>query len=228
MKVKASAPASQAKIDAFVERMLKWYEHNKRDYLFWRNTKNAYHILVSEMMLQKTTVRQVQDLIRIFIERFPTPRELADAPVKEIERTITPLGMQHRRAVRYKRWASLVVERFGGRIPDSEEELLSLPGVGRYMANSVLCLAFDKEAPLLDTNIVRIIERVFNIKSDKARPRIDEKLWDFVTKITPPGKSKDINLALLDHGALVCTAKNPKCPTCPVNKLCSAYREGRV
>jgi len=228
--VQAEQPehAFQTKASKFVEGILKWYKHNKRDYLFWRNTKNPYYILVSEMMLQKTTVKQVQDLIHKFIERFPTPKDLAEASVKEIEGLITPLGMEHKRAVRYKKWAIIVVEKHGGQIPDSEKDLISLPGVGKYIANSVLCLGFGKDVPLLDTNIVRILERVFGIKSSKARARADKKLWDFVRNITPPGKSRDVNLALLDLGALVCTAKNPKCQICPVNEICTAYNQKKV
>jgi len=221
----ASDSVLQAKIDGFVEGILKWYEHNKRDYLFWRKTENSYYILVSEMMLQKTTVKQVQSLIHKFIERFPTPKHLASASVKEIEELITPLGMEHKRAVRYKKWAVIVVERYGGQIPDSEKALISLPGVGQYMANSVLCLAFGKDVPLLDTNIVRILKRVFNIKSNKARARTDKKLWDFVKNITPRGRAREMNLALLDHGALVCTAKNPRHLICPVRDLCIAYEK---
>ena len=224
----ASDSVLQAKINGFVEAILEWYKHNKRDYLFWRNTKNAYYVLVSEMMLQKTTVKQVQDLIHEFIEQFPTAKDLAEASVQEIEELITPLGMEHKRSVRYKKWATMVVEKHGGQIPNSEKELIALPGVGQYMANSVLCLAFGKDVPLLDTNIVRILERVFGIKSSKARARTDKKLWDFVRNIIPSGKSRDVNLALLDHGALVCTAKNPKCPICPVNEICIAYKEERI
>jgi A/G-specific adenine glycosylase len=227
--VEAVAPDSvlQAKITGFIEGILEWYEHNKRDYLFWRNTKDPYYILVSEMMLQKTTVKQVQNLIKRFLDRFPTPKALANASVEEIRELITPLGMEHKRAVRYKKWAEIVVEKYGGQIPDSEKELLSLPGVGQYMANGVLCLAFGKDVPLVDTNIVRILERVFDFKSDKARARTDKKFWGFVRRITPPGKSRDVNLALLDHGALVCTAKNPKCLVCPIYEICATYKEGK-
>jgi len=220
-------PAIQVKVDRFIEGILKWYEHNKRDYLFWRKTKNPYYVLASEMMLQKTTAKQVQSLIQKFLDRYPTPKDLAEASVEEIEELITPLGMEHKRAVNYKKWARVVLEKYGGRIPDAEQDLISLPGIGRYMANSVLYLAFGKEVPLLDTNIVRILERVFDVRSSKARARTDEKLWDFVRRITPPGKSRDVNLALLDHGALVCTAKNPKCTICSVNEICT-YSKGNV
>ncbi|MFC1487919.1 hypothetical protein ACFLRN_09580, partial [Thermoproteota archaeon] len=179
---------------------MKWYENNKRDYLFWRNTKNPYHILVSEMMLQKTTVKQVQDLIQKFINRFPSPKDLAKASVKEIKELITPLGLEHKRAESYKKWAIIVIEKHNGKIPDSVEELISLPGVGQYIANSVLYLAFGKNVPVLDTNIFRILERVFDIKSNRARARTDKKLWDFIKKITPIGKTREFNLTLLDYG----------------------------
>lgn len=228
MNIEDLAIDEQARIDSFVKRILEWYKDNNRNYLFWRRTNNPYYVLVAEMMLQKTTVKQVQNLIESFLDRFPTPKALADASIEEIRELITPLGMEHKRAVRYKKWAEIVVEKYGGQIPDSEKELLSLPGVGQYMANGVLCLAFGKDVPLVDTNIVRILERVFDIKSDKARARADKKFWDFVRRITPPGKSRDLNLALLDHGALVCTAKNPKCLICSINKICVAYKEGNV
>lgn len=228
MQAEPLEPAFRAKISNFAEGILEWYKHNKRDYLFWRNTKNPYYVLVSEMMLQKTTVKQVQDVIHKFIERFPTPKDLAEASVEEIRELITPLGMEHKRAVSYREWARIVVDKYDGQVPDSDKELISLPGVGQYMANSVLCLAFGKEVPLVDTNIVRILERVFEIRSSKARARTDKKLWDFVGGITPSGKSREMNLALLDLGALACTGKNPKCPSCPVNEVCIAYKEARV
>lgn len=225
LKPEPFKPILQDKVDRFVNELLRWYEQNKRDYLFWRNTKNPYYILVSEMMLQKTTVKQVQNLVHKFIERFPTPKHLAEASIEEIKNIITPLGIEHRRAVRFKNWAGIINEKYSGQIPDSEKALTSLPGVGKYMANSVLCLAFNREVPLLDTNIIRILERVFDIKSRKARARTDKKYWDFVRRITPPGKSRDVNLALLDYGALVCTAKKPKCLTCSVTDICTAYKE---
>ena len=218
----------QSKIDKFVKEILQWYEHNKRDYLFWRNTNNPYFILISEIMLQKTTVKQVQELIHKFIEHFPTPKDLVDAPLEDIKKIITPLGMEHKRAERLKKLGIVLIEKFGGKIPETEEELLSLPGVGQYIANGVLCLAFNREAPLVDTNIVRILERVFDIRSNRARARTDEKIWEFVKGITPSNKSREINLALLDHGALICTAKKPKCPICPLNKICIAYQKGII
>lgn len=224
----SSESDEKSRIDYFVKQILEWHKNNNRNYLFWRKTRNAYYILVAEMMLQKTTVKQVQGLIKEFLNRFPTPKALASASQEEIKEVITPLGMEHKRAVRYKNWAEIVVQKYGGQIPRSEEELLSLPGVGQYIANAVLCLAFGKEAPLADTNIVRILARTFDVKSEKARARTDKKFWDFVERITPRGKSREVNIALLDHGASLCTPKNPKCSVCPVNDICIAFNEGKV
>jgi A/G-specific adenine glycosylase len=214
-----------ANADEFVRLVLEWHKDNNRNYLFWRKSKNPYHILIAEIMLQKTTALQVQSIIEDFLNRFPTPKDLAKASVEEIKELITPLGMEHKRAVRFKKLAKSIVEKFGGEIPDAKEELLSLPGVGQYIANSVLCTAFGKDEPLVDTNIVRVLERVFNIKSRKKRPRTDEMIWNFVKRITPPGKSRDLNLALLDFGALVCTARKPKCVLCPVSKICLMHKK---
>lgn len=218
----------RSKIDIFLGRILEWHKENNRNYLFWRKTRNPYYILVAEMMLQKTTVKQVQNLIEKFLAKFPTPKELMEASTEEIEQMITSLGLEHNRALRYKTWAKVVEERYAGKVPESETELLSLPGVGQYIANSVLCLAFGKDTPIVDTNVIRVLERVFDIKSDKKRPRTDKRVWDFVRNITPKGHSRDLNLALLDFGALICTARNPKHANCPVNNICTAYREGRI
>lgn len=214
------------KTEKFVDGILEWYEKNGRNHLFWRQTENPYHILASEVMLQKTTVKQVRNLIQKFTERFPTPESLAEASIDEIEDMITPLGMEHRRAPRLRKMGELLVRRYEGRVPDCERDLLSLPGVGPYIANSVLYLAFGKEVPILDTNIVRIIERVFDIRSSKARARTDKELWNFVRDMTPEGMSRKVNLSLLDFGALVCTARKPKCHDCALNAICIAYLKG--
>lgn len=222
VRIDASEP-SRVKMDSFIEALLEWHKSNNRNYLFWRKTKNSYHVLVAEVMLQKTTAKQVQGLIENFLERFPRILDLTNARTEDIEELITPLGMEHRRARVFKSLAKIIAEKHDGRIPSSEKELLALPGIGRYIANSVLCLAFGRETPLLDTNIVRILERVFSLKSRKARARTDNMIWDFVRRMTPSGKSRDVNLALLDFGALVCKSGKPKCKVCPINKFCDYY-----
>ncbi len=216
--------ASNAEVDFFVELLIKWHKLNNRNFLFWRNTMNPYHILVSELMLQKTTAKQVQGLATKFFSEFPTLFDLENAKLKDLKKLITPLGMENRRSVILKSLAKTLIEEYGCKVPSSEKELLKLKGVGRYITNSVLYLAYEKDAPIVDTNIIRILERVFSLESKKSRPRTDVIFWDFVKKMTPSGKSRLLNLALLDFGAMICTAKKPKHEICPVRQLCNYYK----
>lgn len=212
------------KKDIFVEKLLGWFAKNRRDFS-WRNTNDPYKILVAEMMLQKTNSKQVAKLFDRFVEKYPSPASLAKARVLEIENMITPLGMEHTRADRFKKWAKEIANKFNGKIPDNRVDLLALPGVGNYIANSVLCMAYGKELPLMDTNIVRVLTRVFGIKSLKARPRTDKELWDKVARMIPKGKARNFNLGIIDFGALVCLAKSPKCNSCPMSNFCLYFEE---
>lgn len=204
----------------FAEKLLRWYQENKRDYFPWRKTKDPYKILIAEMMLQKTTSKQVAKLFDKFVEKYPSPASLADAPVADIEAEITPLGMEHRRALRFKQWAQRIVEEYAGKVPRSKDALISLPGVGDYIANAILCLAYNDNVPLLDTNVVRVLQRFFGITSTKARARTDKALWKTYQQMVPKGNARDFNLAVLDFAALICTARNPKHKICPVNDMC--------
>ena len=211
--------------ESFAEELLTWYAKNKRDFS-WRRTKDPYKILVAEMMLQKTTSKQVAELFDRFIEEYPSPEALAKASISEIEEMITPLGIEHRRAYRFKNWAQEIVEKHDGQVPRRKKELTSLHGVGDYIANAVLCLAYDENEPLLDANAVRVLQRFFGIKSPKARARTDKALWETYGKMIPNGKARDFNLAVIDFAALVCTAKNPKHDVCPVSRACQFIKSG--
>jgi A/G-specific adenine glycosylase len=118
--------------------------------------------------------------------------------------------------------AQIVATEHRGEIPHLKEELLELPGIGDYIANAVLCFAYGESVPLLDTNIIRILERVFGIRSSKVRARTDKELWKAVERIIPPGKAKEFNLAMLDLAALICTSRNPKCSICPTADICKS------
>jgi len=211
----------------FGRRLLRWFEKNKRDYFPWRKTKDPYKILVAEMMLQKTTSRQVAELFDRFLEKYPSPASLANAPITDIEAEITPLGMEHRRALRFKQWAQIIVKKYAGKVPGSKVALVSLPGVGDYIANAVLCLAYDENVALLDTNVVRVLQRFFGITSMKARARTDKALWKTYQQMIPRERARDFNLAVLDFGALVCTAKNPKHKVCPLSAMCQYVKNNR-
>jgi A/G-specific adenine glycosylase len=211
----------------FTERILTWFGSNARKFP-WRETRDPYRILVAEMMLQKTTSKQAEKIFHVFLDKIPSIRDLAEAPVSRIAETITPLGLEHIRANRLKRLANEIVEKHNGQIPNDKNAMLSLPGVGEYIANAVLCLAFGEDLPLLDTNELRIFERVFGIKSSKRRPRTDRAMWKLAADIIPKGRGREFGLAVLDFASLVCRAKNPRCADCPMNDFCLYFGEFRA
>ena len=206
----------------FAEILLDWWKANKRDFP-WRRKKDPYSILIAEMLLRKTTAGQVEKVYIKFLSLYPDPISLASADENELKELLKPLGMENRRAELLKRFGLHIKEKYSGRIPTKLDQLLELPGVGMYAANAVLSLCCSKDVPLLDTNFIRVIHRVFGIASEKSRARCDRKLWEFAEKLIPPGNSKDFNLAVLDFAALVCKARNPKCSECPVKAICQYY-----
>ena len=209
----------------FCRNVLSWRKKNNFDSIYpWRNSKDNYKILVSEILLKKTTRKQVAKEWRTFIKNFPDVKSLSEARVAKLERILRPLGLEHTRSVHLKKLGRYIMKNHSGRVPDSKEELLKIPGVGPYTANAVMCFAFQHDVSMVDTNIMRVVKRVFSIKSDKKRDRTDKKLWDFVEKLPPKGKGKEFNYAILDFSNEVCTARNPKCPTCPMRKICGYYK----
>lgn len=211
----------------FTERLLAWFSSNARSFP-WRETRNPYRILVAEMMLQKTTSKQVEETFRIFLGRFPSVRDLARAPLNRIEETITPLGLEHVRAIRLKKLAEEIVEKHDGQVPKDRKMLLSLLGVGEYIANAVLCLAYNDDLPLLDTNQLRVFDRVFGIKSSKKRARTDRTMWKLAEDVIPKGKGREFGLGILDFASLVCRAKDPNCMVCPMNDFCLYFTRQRA
>src|SRR5262249_50720163 len=119
-------------------------------------------------------------------------------------------------------------ERHGGQVPRSEDELLALPGVGRYIANAVRAVAYRERVPLFDPNVARILDRVFEIRSSRARPREDDAIWQLLAEVTPRHGSHRFALGLIDIGAIICRPRRPRCHACPLNGRCSAYRDGLV
>ncbi len=208
-------------IHLFRRRMLGWFSKEGRSYP-WRETSNPYKVLLAELLLQRTQAAQVEPIYEELSEQFPTVGDLADAPIKKLKMAVGHLGINYR-AERIRLLAKELVTKYGGEIPENEAELLALPGIGQYAANAVRCLAMGENLPLLDPNIIRVLERVFEIKSDKARPVTDKKLWGMVVELTPKGKAKEFNLALIDFGAIICTKRKPRHDQCPVCSICKYY-----
>jgi len=203
----------------FQHLLLSWWKENAQKYP-WRLTSDPYRILVAEILLRKTSRGQVAAVYEALLQKWPSPADLARASEDELKAYLRPLGMENKRAKLLVELGQTVVHRFEGRIPDNPNDLTSLPGVGRYAANAVLCFGYGQDQPMVDTNVARVIQRVFGYKSPKPRPRDDKMLWQIAERLIPKGRARDYNLALLDLAGAVCRAKKPACHACPVKKVC--------
>ncbi len=202
----------------FRRRLLDWYWKNGRS-LPWRETDDPYHILVSEVMLQQTQVDRVLPKYHEWLDRYPSLEALADAPEDDVVRTWYPLGYNIRPR-RLQAIARESVEKYGGTLPDDEETLLSFKGIGQYTAGAVMSFAFGKRAAILDTNVARVLFRVFVGKGEPKSHAMVKRLWALSRAVLPHKHVFDFNQALMDLGATVCTARKPLCDTCPLRRGC--------
>jgi A/G-specific adenine glycosylase len=205
----------------FRRRLLEWYRRHGRD-LPWRRTSDPYHILVSEVMLQQTQVDRVVPKYHEWLEKYPTLRALADASESEVSETWRPLGYN----IRPKRLHAIAresVARYGGSLPGDEATLLSFKGIGEYTAGAVLSFAFGQRAAILDTNVARVLFRVFVADGSPKSHAMRKHLWEVSRTVLPERHVFDFNQALMDFGATLCTARRPKCLLCPMRRGCASY-----
>ena len=205
----------------FRRRLLEWYRRNGRD-LPWRRTDDPYHILVSEVMLQQTQVDRVLPKYHEWLSKYPTLQALAEADESAVDRTWRPLGYN----IRPRRLQSIAresVARYGGELPDDEETLLSFKGIGAYTAGAVMSFAFRRRAAILDTNVARVLFRIFIGKGDPSSHAMRRHLWSVARAVLPRRHVFDFNQALMDFGATRCTARKPGCADCPMRARCAAY-----
>lgn len=208
---------SNEKLKKFTKLLLEWGNDNLRDFK-WRNSTNPYEILIAEMMLQRTKAEQVAAIYDSFLERFSDVKKLANSDTEEIKKVIKPLGLEYR-AKRIKEVAEAIVKDHDSTVPASEKELLELPGIGRYISGAVLSIAFKKDVPIFDSNVARILQRVFSMEIT-AESHKKKEFWDFMGQMVPEGRAKEFNLALIDFGSLICTPRNAKCENCPLANIC--------
>jgi A/G-specific adenine glycosylase len=197
-----------------VTRLMRWGEATRRD-LPWRDTRDPWAVLVSELMLQQTQVARVAPRFTAFLEELPTPRACADAPVGRLVELWDGLGY-NRRAVNLHRAATIMVEEHDGEIPADLDDLLALPGVGPYTARAVLAFAFEQDHGVLDTNAARFLARA--VAGRALKPREAQELAD---ELVPMGRAWAWNQAVLDLGATICTKRGPRCDDCPIGPHCS-------
>jgi A/G-specific adenine glycosylase len=203
--------------------LLTWYRANGRD-LPWRHTDDPYHILVSEVMLQQTQVDRVLPKYQEWLEKYPSLESLADAAEADVSETWRPLGYN----IRPRRLHAIAresVEKYGGSLPSDEKTLLSFKGIGAYTAGAIRSFAFGQRAAILDTNVARVLYRVFVGRGDLKAHAMRKRLWAISGVLVPRKHVFDFNQALMDLGATVCVARKPKCDACPMTKLCASFSE---
>jgi len=211
--------------------LLAWFDRHGRD-LPWRRTRDPYRVLVSEFMLQQTQVSRVTEYYPRFLERFPTVEHLARAQPRAVREAWDGLGY-YARARNLHSLAKSVAGKGvpdkgvagSGAIPNDPAELIKLPGVGRYTAGAVASFAYERPVAAVDTNVARVLRRAF--LSDNGKRKTDSaKVWDLATTIVPKNGKRawKFNQAIMELGALLCVARKPKCPECPVRKSCRTGR----
>ncbi len=216
--LKAPAPAQRR---WFRRRLLGWYRQNGRD-LPWRQTRDPYSILVSEVMLQQTQVDRVLPKYHEWLAKYPTLEALAAAPEGDVAKTWRPLGYN----VRPRRLHAIAresVTAYGGALPSDEATLRSFKGIGAYTAGAVLSFAFGQRAAILDTNVARVLFRVFVGRGEPKSHAMKRHLWDVSRSVLPMRHVFDFNQALMDFGATQCTARRPKCEVCPLRRACASF-----
>jgi A/G-specific adenine glycosylase len=221
-----SSKLTTDKLQWFRQQLTSWAADHLRDFP-WRKTTDPYAILVAEVLLQKTGAETVAPIYASFLARYPTLAILAGASVEDVAMLLRPLGLAFR-AERLCAAAGILMEKHRGIIPRSEEELLLLPGVGKYTARSICAHAFGQPAAVLDANVARILERFFGLQGERVKSRC-KILWAAAeaiasaratSPIVPENEVSRWNLTLLDFGAMVCTAKKPHCVDCPLHEQC--------
>ena len=202
----------------FRRRLLTWYWKHGRD-LPWRRTRDPYRILVSEIMLQQTQVDRVMPKYKEWLKKYPTLKALAAARPHDVIRTWYPLGYN----IRPRRLHAIAREsvlRYGGALPDDETTLRSFKGIGPYTAGAILSFAFGRREAILDTNVARVLYRVFVGTGELRTQALQRHLWSLSRVLLPRRHVFDFNQGLMDFGATVCTARRPRCRSCPLATTC--------
>ena len=216
----ASLPPPESR-QRFRRALLGWYRRNGRD-LPWRRTSNPYHILVSEVMLQQTQVDRVVPKYHEWLGKYPSLEALATASEEDVSETWRPLGYN----IRPRRLHAIAresVARYGGHLPSDRATLLSFKGIGAYTAGAIRSFAFRERAAIVDTNVARVLFRVFVRRGDPKAHAMKKHLWAVSESLVPRKHVFDFNQALMDLGATVCVARRPKCDACPLTSLCSSF-----
>jgi len=209
-------------IQFFRRKIILWFRKNKRQYP-WRETRDPYRVLMAEVMLRRTRADQVKPVYEVLFKKYPDAESMANANGNNLRRILYPLGLRWR-VPAFRKIARAVLQKFGGRVPNSRQELTSLPGVGDYVAGAVLSIAFGKKEWMVDSNIVRVLKRYFGLNTSKEGRR-DKHIVKLGRIYSSACNPRDANLAILDFAALICIPRNPRCPSCPIRNSCSYFNK---
>jgi len=201
--------------EAIVSSLLEWHRRNRRTFP-WREVRDPYRVLVAEFFLQRTPANRVASFLPKFLQQFPSPEKLARADPSYLEEFSHLLGLKKRMSWLVESM-KIVCQKYGGKIPDTFEDLISLPGVGEYTASALLCFGFGHDVPIVDANVVRVLTRIFNLKEKRRMDSIILK--KIARRLVPENRALEYNEALLDFAASICK-KHPSCGKCPLVRLC--------
>ena len=206
--------------------VVSWFRTNGREFP-WRDTRNPFHILIAEVLLRQTQAARVVGPYTHLVTTFPDPASLAEADVKALRQWFRPIGLV-RRADRLVECARHLMRDYEGQVPQDLHNLRSLPGIGRYSARAILCMAFDDSMPMIDEGSGRVLRRVLGFPG--AGPAYsDTRLADSANRLVPSRHAREFNLGLIDIGSAYCRPKKPDCPKCPLLRDCSVgFSEARI
>lgn len=200
-------------------RLLSWARTSGRDF-WWRHQRDPFVTALVEILLKQTRASSVEQEIRVFVGRYSTPESLASADLNQLITDLTPFGFQRQRASHMKALGTALSSE-GRRISANRDDLLRLPGIGPYAASAIRCFVFGKPDPVIDVNIVRIVQRMFGVHFEKGEGRRNAEIKRIALRLLQGRQARQMNWALLDFGALVCTERSPKCQACPLVESCA-------
>lgn len=210
----------------FAERLIDWQARSGRHDLPWQNTRDAYRIWLSEIMLQQTQVSTVMAYYLRFLERFPTLQVLAQAPLEAVLERWAGLGY-YARARNLHRCAQVIAADYGGEFPQDVQRIAELPGIGPSTAAAISAFAFGTRAAILDGNVKRVLARCFGIEGFPGAAQTERTMWALAESLLPSAQIEAYTQGLMDLGATLCTRCSPFCGSCPMHEICIARRDGR-
>lgn len=211
-------------IKGFSKSVLNWFDVHGRKHLPWQQDINAYRVWISEIMLQQTQVATVIPYFEKFMQSFPTVESLAAAKLDEVLHHWSGLGY-YSRARNLHKSAQIIMARFNGEFPRSQDDIMELPGIGQSTSGAIVSIAYQQSAAILDGNVKRVLARVFAVEGWPGKSDVLKRLWSISEAHTPKLRANDYTQAMMDLGATLCTRSKPNCEHCPLIKKCKAFKQ---